>query len=132
MLFSRQKAPLPSEIELVDFEIDTHIGGFTGRTSSILNWKSIVKFPKLKTAELAISVNDPKPQQGYWFFQSQWDPPDSTSPGLNYTVLGVGNRKGVFTMLLGTCIAVLGMLWAFCVKPAIKRKRQHAIYEGLQ
>ena len=132
LLFSRQKTLLPSEIALVDFEIDTHIGGFTGRTSSILNWRSIVEFPKLNAAKLLISVNDPKPQQGYWFFQSQWDPPDSTSLGLNYTVLGVGNRKGVFVMLLGTCIAVSGMLWAFCVKPAIKRKRQQAVYEELR
>ena len=79
--------------------------------------------------EAAVSVNDPKTYGNYWFFQSQWDPPDSSSAGLNYTVLGVGNRFGVFPMLFGCCITVAGMIWAFYVKPMIKRKRQQAVYE---
>jgi len=49
---------------------------------------------------------------------------------LNYTVLGVGNRFGIFPMLLGCCLTVSGMIWAFYVKPMIKRKRQKAVYEG--
>ena len=77
---------------------------------------------------MSVSVNEPKQYQDYWFFQSQWDPPDSTSAGLNYTVLGVGNRHGVFIMLLGCCLAVSGMIWAFFVKPMIKRKRQRVVY----
>ncbi len=128
LMFSRERAPLPTPVALNDFEIDTHIGGFSGRTSSILNWRSLISFPEVSDDLVAVSVNDPKPHQGYWFFQSQWDPPSATSQGLNYTVLGVGNREAVFTMLLGTCITVLGMMWAFFVKPTIKRKRQQAVY----
>ena len=128
LMFSRERAPLPTPIALNDFEIDTHIGGFSGRTSSILNWRSLISFPEVSDELVAVSVNDPKPHHGYWFFQSQWDPPSQTSQGLNYTVLGVGNREAVFTMLLGTCITVLGMMWAFFVKPTIKRKRQQAVY----
>lgn len=128
LMFSRERAPLPTPVALNDFEIDTHIGGFSGRTSSILNWRSLVSFPEVSDELVAVSVNDPKPHHGYWFFQSQWDPPSATSQGLNYTVLGVGNREAVFTMLLGTCITVLGMMWAFFVKPTIKRKRQQAVY----
>ena len=78
----------------------------------------------------SVSVNDPKSYGNYWFFQSQWDPPSAESQGLNYTVLGVGNREGVFAMLFGTCVTVLGMLWAFYVKPTIKRKRQQAVFGG--
>ena len=128
LMFSRERAPLPTPVALNDFEIDTHIGGFSGRTSSILNWRSLVSFPEVSDELVAVSVNDPKTHHGYWFFQSQWDPPSATSQGLNYTVLGVGNREAVFTMLLGTCITVLGMMWAFFVKPTIKRKRQQAVY----
>jgi len=128
MMYSRRSAPLPAPVALERFEIDSHIGGFTGSTSSILNWRSIVTFLDGNETELAVSVNDPKSFGEFWFFQSQWDPPDSASSGLNYTVLGVGNRHGVFTMLFGCCLTVAGMLWAFYVKPMIKRKRQQAVY----
>lgn len=130
MMFSRRKAPLGSSIALDSFEVDTHLGGFTGRTPSILNWRSLIKTLDDPNEMLAVSVNDPKQYGDLWFFQSQWDPPDSASPGLNYTVLGVGNRRGVFQMLFGSCLAVSGMIWAFYVKPMIKRKRQQAVYAG--
>ena len=129
VLFSRKSAPLPVPVALDAFEIDSHIGGFSGRTSSVLNWRSIVRFMGDEEVEAAVSVNDPKSYGNYWFFQSEWDPPDSNSPGLNYTVLGVGNRFGIFPMLFGCCLTVAGMIWAFYVKPMIKRKRQQAIYE---
>jgi len=128
IMFSRQRTELPTPVALKTFEVDSHLGGFTGSTSSILNWRSIVTFLDGSDSTLAVSVNDPKPYGEYWFFQSQWDPPDSASQGLNYTVLGVGNRHGVFTMLLGCCLTVAGMIWAFYVKPTIRRKRQQAVY----
>ena len=127
MLFSRRSAKLPIPIALKRFEVDSHLGGFTGSTSSILNWRSIVKFLDGTGTEMAVSVNDPQSYDDFWFFQSQWDPPDGVSQGLNYTVLGVGNRHGVFQMLFGCCITVSGMIWAFYVKPMIKRKRQQAV-----
>ena len=131
MMFSRRRAPLGYKIALDSFEIDSHLGGFTGRTPSILNWRSLVHFLDGTDTKIAVSVNDPKRHGEFWFFQSQWDPPDSASPGLNYTVLGVGNRHGVFQMLFGSCLAVSGMIWAFFVKPMIKRKRQRAEYKGI-
>ena len=131
LVFSRKRAPLPAPVSLERFEIDSHLGGFTGSTTSIVNWRSIVNFYDEQNTELSVSVNDPQPLGDYWFFQSQWDPPDSNSQGLNYTVLGVGNRHGVFTMLFGCCLTVAGMIWAFYVKPMIKRKRQQAVYAGV-
>ncbi len=131
IMFSRQKENLEVPVALETFEVDSHLGGFTGSTSSILNWRSIVAFLDGSDTEMAVSVNDPKSYGDYWFFQSQWDPPDSASQGLNYTVLGVGNRRGVFLMLFGCCLTVVGMIWAFYVKPIIKRKRQQAVYAGV-
>ena len=129
VLFSRRSEELPVPIALDSFEIDSHIGGFSGRTSSVLNWRSHIRFMGDEEIEVSVSVNDPKRYGNYWFFQSQWDPPDNNSPGLNYTVLGVGNRFGIFPMLFGCCLAVAGMIWAFYVKPMIKRKRQQAVYD---
>ena len=74
---------------------------------------------------------------GYWYFQAQWDPPEEArrqgeraSAGLNYTVLGVGNRHGVYIQLLGCCIAVIGMIYAFYIKPVIKQRERKRIYES--
>ncbi|HIB02086.1 MAG TPA: hypothetical protein EYO31_09590 [Phycisphaerales bacterium] len=131
MMFSRKKAPLGLLLALDSFEVDAHLGGFTGRTASILNWRSIITPLDGSNSKIDVSVNDPKRLGDLWFFQSQWDPPDSASPGLNYTVLGVGNRRGVFQMLFGGCLAVTGMIWAFYVKPMIKRKRQLAVSDGV-
>jgi len=131
IMFSRERADLPNPVVLERFEVDSHLGGFTGSTSSILNWRSIIRFVDGNDTPLAVSVNDPQSYGEYWFFQSQWDPPDGESQGLNYTVLGVGNRHGVLQMLLGCCLTVAGMIWAFYVKPMIKRKRQQAEYAGV-
>jgi hypothetical protein len=128
-IFSRKSEELPAPIALDSFEIDSHLGGFSGRTSSVLNWRSLIRFLGTEEVTTAVSVNDPQQYENYWFFQSQWDPPTSTSAGLNYTVLGVGNRFGVHQMLIGCCITVSGMIWAFYVKPTIKRKRQQADYD---
>ena len=137
IMFSRERLPLPAPVVLDDFQVASHIGGFTGQTSSIMDWISMVRFANGDglTEPMPVKVNHPAEFRGYWFFQAQWDPPDSPrfqgdtgSRGLNYTVLGVGNRNGVNVQLAGACIAVLGMIYAFYVKPILKRRRQAAVY----
>jgi hypothetical protein len=115
------------------------VGGFSGRTSSIRNWTSLVRFDEGGRwgEPVEVSVNEPVEHGGYWYFQSQWDPPsgprfagDPPSAGLNYTVLGVGNRKGVGIQLLGCCVAVAGMLYAFYFKPLLRRRLAAAAVAG--
>ncbi|MCH9022851.1 MAG: cytochrome c biogenesis protein CcsA [Planctomycetes bacterium] len=85
-----------------------------------------------------LSTNAPIEDGGMWFFQSYWDKPfagpgpsagsglatGAGSSGFNFTGLGVGNRRGVFVQLVGCCIAVVGMLYAFYVKPILIRRRK--------
>ena len=142
IMFSREREELPASVVLDDFRLTTHVGGFTGTTASIRDWTSVVRFDSGEgswTDDQLVSVNQPAEFDGYWFFQSQWDPPeaprfqgDTGSGGLNYTVLGVGNRNGVNTMLFGTIISVIGMIYAFYVKPMIKRRRQLEVYESVR
>jgi len=141
MVFSRRRHRLPSEMVLERFEIDSNIGGFTGETGSIRDYRSLVRFLDEDEWSSAspISMNKPVEHEGFWFFQSQWDPPepprsenDLGSRGLNYTVLGVGNRNGVYTQLVGCAIAVFGMFYAFYVKPEIKRRRRRRIQEAVE
>jgi len=137
LMLSRRSHPLPTAVSLEGFRIASHIGGFTGRISSVLNWHSQVRFESSdgEIEDVEVSVNDPKPSEGLWFFQSQWDPPDPSgsrggvaSAGRNFTVLGVGNRNGVWTMLAGCILSVIGMIYAFYVKPALKRRAAMRVY----
>ena len=43
-VFETDAAPLPSTVSLKGFDVKSHIGGFTGDVSSVLNWISQVKF----------------------------------------------------------------------------------------
>src|SRR5262249_2441206 len=130
---SRQRLRLPAPVALDDFVMETNIGGYTGQNLSVRNWTSRVRFQEAGRPDgwsdpLMVSLNDPQHFGGLWYFQAQWDPPQANQnyAGLNYTVLGVGSRHGVNIMLLGCCMAVAGMIYAFYIKPIIKRRRQLA------
>jgi hypothetical protein len=59
---------------------------------------------------------------GYWtLFQAQWDP-----NGQRYTVLGVGNRPGIGIMTLGCVLMVVGLMYAFYLKPVIIARMKKA------
>lgn len=139
MMFSRQRMELPAPVALDEFKVAAHIGGFTGQTSSIMDWTSVIRFRDEQnqtwTDSKTVSVNKPAEYKGLSYFQAQWDPPDRArfegdvpSRGLNYTVLGVGNRNGVNVQLAGCIIAVLGMIYSFYCRPIIKRRRQQRVY----
>jgi len=127
VLFSRERAPLPNPIALDEFTLDTHIGGYSGMVSTIRNYVSRLRFLDggSWSEPTAIAVNSPTEFGGYWYFQSMWDKPPNNDPtaGMNYTGLGVGNRHGVYVQLLGCVLSVIGMIFAFYVKPVMKRKR---------
>jgi hypothetical protein len=127
VMFSRERRKLPNPIALDDFELQTHVGGYTGSMSTIFNYVSHLRFLDHGkwNAPTPIAVNAPTEYGGYWYFQSMWDRPQPDDPtgGMNYTGLGIGNRHGVYVQLAGCCIASAGMLYAFYVKPVIKRRR---------
>jgi hypothetical protein len=138
LLYSREHRPLNGEVTLEGFRIKSHVGGFTGTVSSVLDWVSSLRFDGGEPVE--VSVNNPQAFGGYWFFQSQWDPPDPRgertggipSAGRNYTVLGVGNRRGVWFMLFGAIISTLGMMYAFYVKPVLRRREIERVHASTQ
>ncbi len=129
MLFSRKRAPLPAALALEDFQLATHVGGYTGDTISIRDFVS-----RLRVYDgghwsdpFQAKLNHPASYRGMYFFQSEWDPGE-----MSYTGLGVGNRRGVYVQLAGVCISVAGMLFAFYFKPLIKRRRRLSVLESMQ
>ncbi len=142
VLFSRRRLPLGTEVALEEFVLSAHEGGYTGETGSIRDYRSRLRFRDAPSGAWSdtvdTSMNSPAEHEGFWYFQSLWDAPDNRpadsevmSAGLNYTVLGVGNREGVYIQLLGCCIAVAGMIYAFYVKPVIKRRNRAAVLASL-
>lgn len=140
VIFTRERRDLPHEIALEDFELRAHVGGFTGESLSIRDWVSTLRFrPDAgsdwgETAE--VRVNKPVEHDGIWYFQSFWDAPiepgetSAGSPGKTFTGLGVGNREGIYTILFGSTLSVVGMMYAFYVKPIIKRRRRERALAG--
>jgi hypothetical protein len=129
LMYSREKMKLPSAVVLEDFKLETHQGGLKGTNNNVRDYISTLRFADGQggwTEPVTMSSNNPASNRGFWYFQSTWDPPARGSAGMNYTGAGIGNRNGVFIQLLGCCIAVTGMIYAFYFKPIVMRRRQAA------
>ncbi len=126
LIYSRQRHPLPAPVALEDFVLDTHDGGYTGATTTVRDFISKLRFKMGNewSEPMQMSSNNPAKHGGFWFFQSTWDPPGPDYAGMNYTGVGVGNRHGVGVQLAGCIIAVAGMIFAFYIKPVIRRRAQ--------
>jgi len=132
MIVAQQSYDLPHEVALEDFVLTEHVGGFEmAGSAGVRDWTSMLKFSedegKTWSAPRAVSPNKPVEQDGWWYFQAYWDPPRAQDRGLNFTGLGIGNRHGVYTQLAGCAISVAGMIYAFYVKPIIRRKRREKV-----
>jgi hypothetical protein len=128
LLYTRERELLPAPVVLEEFILETYPGGERER-----DYISHVRFQNEDGSwgDLQeVKSNTPSEHGGYWFFQSTWDPPDRRFQygGMSHTGLGVGNREGVYIQLLGCIIAVVGMIYAFYIKPIIRRRRQDAVY----
>jgi hypothetical protein len=112
---------LPAKLTLAKFELVPYRGGDTGEGSMMRDFRSTLVVEDPKTGESATSVahmNSPIYfGSGSWlFFQAQYDPQQ------RWTVLGVGNRPGVGMMLMGFLLVVVGLMYAFYLKPIIIRR----------
>lgn len=118
LMYSRWREPLPSEVALDRFVLNTYPGG--DRPSEYISWIRMRNNGEWSQL-YEVKSNHNKQHGSFWYFQSQWD------PGIEaYTVLGVGNREAVHEMLFGTILAIVGMIYAFYIKPILIRRRKEA------
>lgn len=131
LLYSREQRLLPTAVALESFELPMYPGAIRER-----DYVSHVRFQDGdEWGEVEqVRSNQPGEHDGYWFFQSTWDPPDPSRgyAGMNYTGLGVGTRDGVLVMLAGTVLAIIGMIYAFYIKPIIKRQQRLRVLATVQ
>lgn len=118
---------IPARIKLDRFELVPYPGGDASPGSIMRDFRSHLTITDCegRSTPGVAQMNDPVYfASGDWlFYQAQWDP-----DGQKFTVLGVGNRPGVFTMTLGCVMIGVGLGWAFYVKPLlIKRMKRQAL-----
>ncbi|MGN6628202.1 MAG: hypothetical protein ACTHLN_16400, partial [Tepidisphaeraceae bacterium] len=78
-----------------------------------------------KTRTDTVFLNSPVFYDGnnWIFFQSQFD-----VEGQRWSVLGVGNRPGTYVMTAGCVLIIVGIFYAFYIKPlVIKRMKRQAL-----
>lgn len=109
------------KVALEDFRLETFPGGARER-----DFISLVRFQEAGrwTGIHKIHSNNPgfHAAGGFPIHLGPSDPA-SGYRGMNFTGLGVGNRHGVWVMLCGGVMTVLGTIWAFYIKPLILKRR---------
>jgi len=94
---------------------------FPGR-ESVESWRSefhAVLPDKAQGVPAAVYTNATATFNGWTLFQS-----GAAGDHWSYTILGVGNRRGIWPMLLGCTLITLGSLYAFYAKPVLIRRRK--------
>ena len=124
--------PMPAMVRLDDFEATPFMGGQAAAGFAMRDFASHVTIfdPDGTQRQATVKLNDPafvdKPvpvlaDESWLLFQSSWDP-----EGQRFTVLGVGNRPHVWTMIAGVALTVVGLMWAFYLKPVLLRRKKAA------
>ncbi|MFO0972906.1 MAG: cytochrome c biogenesis protein CcsA [Phycisphaerae bacterium] len=114
-LYGRMPRRLPGRVALEQMKVDFYPGR---RQPS--EWASTFRWEDPATGQIRSGrafLNNTSRIGPWTFFQSM-----AAQDQESYTVLGVGNRDGVMAMLGGCVLASLGMLFAFYIKPLLKRR----------
>ncbi len=131
-IFSQLERPLPVALKLMACKELFYSGGENFPRDFI----SKVRMTNDKTGQTRIAVihlNHPAQAAGLHLFQARFGHDPAT--GHPFTVLGVGNTHGFYAMLVGVVMVILGIGYAFYVKPIllnIKKKQLAAYAAGLQ
>ena len=113
---------LPSTLELADFKALKYPGATRTYENYISTLSVTPNAGEPKT--LAPQLNDPVEDQGLYYFQAAWDGDQNAPPDTRFSVIGVGNRPGVWTMAIGALLMVLGIGYSFYVKPILLNKKK--------
>lgn len=120
-LYSRMRRPLHGALALRKLEVELLPG--RGDPNA---WKSVLVAKtdgQAQPKDTLVFTNHTYSMGGWTFFQSG---APSQEPYWQWTILGVGNRYGIWPMTLGCTMVALGSLYAFYVKPIIRRRKMQA------
>jgi hypothetical protein len=125
-LLSTVRRPLPSDVTLADFQAVKYPGAET----SYENYISTLALKDKDTGlqhTLVAQLNDPAADHGLYYFQSAWDGDDHAPAGRRFSVIGVGNRPGIWVMVLGAILMISGIGYAFYIKPILLNLKKQSV-----
>jgi len=117
LIFGRMQRPLPGDITLEQMEVQFNPG-----RNSVRDWRSRIRTRDGDDGAVlagGVWLNHTS-QFGPWTLFQSGAAPDHES----WTVLGVGNRRGILPMVAGCILIALGLLYAFYVKPTLIQRRK--------
>ena len=105
---------------------------FSTCASRFVNFGSLADLALLSSADDSSSqprvlephLNNPADDQGLFYFQSAWDGKENAPPEKRFSVIGVGNRPGVYAMIAGAILIAIGIGYAFYVKPLLLKSKK--------
>ena len=79
------------------------------------------------THTLTAHLNSPATDHGLYYFQAAWDGDDNAPAARRFSVIGVGNHPGVQVMVIGAILIVLGIGYAFYIKPLLLKAKKESL-----
>jgi hypothetical protein len=142
LCFSRQRIELPFTLKLNDFAMVPYPGSDMPRDF----YSNITLTPTTGQPITGMTrLNHPLVHSRIKISQTGWDPGDPQNPENNekdqqgnfkhqqrYVILGIGNNVGIHIIFTGACLIVLGIPWAFYIKPVLVRHQKHQIQRKMQ
>ena len=143
LMLGNQLRSLPIDVRLEKFEAIPYAGGDASGRSVMRDFKSTITLIPRETrdgrdggepVESSASMNEPAffklpalawfvPGESWLLSQASWDPSK-----LDTTVLQVGNRPAVGTMIAACLMIFAGLMYAFYARPLIvRRMKQNAL-----
>lgn len=122
LVYGRATRRLPTTVRLERLVTEYYPGRVQPR-----EWTSYFRYTDPKTGQVLRSkafLNNTARIGDWTLFQS-----GVSRDNVSWTVLGVGNRRGILAMLVGCTLISLGMAYAFCVKPVLVRRRRRRFGE---
>jgi hypothetical protein len=102
-------------------------------------------YPDKTTYTNIARLNNPMMSGRIRISQTGWDPGDAANKQneardengryifqQRYVILGIGNNVGIHIIFIGACLIILGIPWAFYIKPALLRRAKHRIQQQLK
>jgi hypothetical protein len=123
LLLATTRRELPSTLTLTKFEPIK----YPGAAQTYADYRSTLvavdkDSPEQRT--LQPHLNNPASDHDLYYFQSAWDGKENQVPEKRYSVIGVGNRPGVYTMITGSILIALGIGYAFYIKPLLLKAKK--------
>jgi hypothetical protein len=126
LLLSNTRRELPSTVKLANFEAIKYPGA-TNTYEDYVSTLEVKDKGSGQTETLVARLNAPAENHGLYYFQAAWD--GNLWPGQRFSVLGVGNRPGIKVMILGALLMILGIGYAFYVKPILLKVKKQQLAE---